>query len=231
MVRLKQVGKQFSGDWIFKNLSLEISKGSRVSLMGPSGSGKSVLLKMIAGVFPPDSGQLDVEATRVAMVFQQSALFDSLSVSENLEFSVRECLGDVTRERRSRILSLLENVGLAKFRDHSPSELSGGMQKRLGIARAVAIEPDLLICDEPTAGLDPVTSKQIAELILDYQKESGCTLISVSNETRRAIQLGEKIAFLGVGELLLTDSSTELAHHKDARIKNFVQGIARAAKQ
>jgi phospholipid/cholesterol/gamma-HCH transport system ATP-binding protein len=152
------------------------------------------------------------------MLFQKNALFDSLSVLENLLYPLKEALGEVGAQAKERSLDLLHSVGLSEMRDLFPNELSGGMQKRLGIARALVVRPEVLICDEPTAGLDPITSRKIADLLVESRKKENFTLISVTNEPRRALELGDRVAVFVEGRLQFSG--------QDPRVERFLRGEA-----
>lgn len=197
----KNLGISFEGKWIFRGLSFQIMKGESAALIGPSGHGKSVLLKIISGLLPASEGSVRLGTEDVGMLFQRNALFDSFSVEENLLFPLRERKKIVGEKAKHAAHSLLDAVGLLHAKDLNPSEISGGMQKRLGIARALIVEPELALYDEPTAGLDPVTSRGVAELILNLKKERGMTLLSVTNDMQRARQLGNRIFYLTSGVL------------------------------
>lgn len=227
-INLEDVGKQFSGKWIFRDLTFSVSRGESVVLIGPSGSGKSVLLKIIAGLLKADAGSVHLESTNIGMLFQKNALFDSLSVVDNLLFPLRERLGITGVEARDRATSLLRAVNLPGTESLFPNELSGGMQKRLGIARALIVEPDILLYDEPTAGLDPITSRLIADMIGDLRKKRGTTLVTVTNDIQRAYQLGDQIFLLNRGELILGGTPEQTRATRIPKLKFFISGgIAR----
>ncbi len=225
MITIRNAGKQFQGRWIFRNLSLEIEAGDSVVLIGPSGGGKSVLLKTIAGLLSPDEGSIQVSSKNVGMLFQKNALFDSLTVEENLLFPLREIkkmTGQPAQEKASRFLS---QVGLAGCEKLFPDEISGGMQKRLGIARALIVEPEVILYDEPTAGLDPITSKTIAELIRKLMKETRSTLLTVTNDMQRAYQIGNQIFLLANGKLTAGGTPHEVQSTDHPEIRQFIYGL------
>lgn len=224
MISVKAAGMRFSDQWLFRGVEFEIPRGSSLALVGPSGSGKSVLLKLVAGLLSPEEGEIRVDSSNVGMLFQKNALFDSLSVEENLQFPLREVLGITGREAVRRSHALLEQVGLSGTESQYPSSLSGGMQKRLGIARALIVEPEILLYDEPTAGLDPITSKKIAELIRSFQKERGTTLLVVTNDMQRAYQLGDRIALLAQGSLCLGGTPADVKQTRDPALRQFIYG-------
>lgn len=224
MINLQQVGKRFSGKWIFRDLTLSVSRGESIVLIGPSGSGKSALLKIIAGLLRADSGSVRTESTDIGMLFQKNALFDSLSVADNLLFPLRERLSVRGREAQERASNLLRAVNLSGSEALFPDELSGGMQKRLGIARALIVEPEILLYDEPTAGLDPITSRTIADLIRDLRIKKGTTLVTVTNDIRRAYQLGDRIFMLAHGELLPGGTPEQLRATQNSELRHFISG-------
>jgi phospholipid/cholesterol/gamma-HCH transport system ATP-binding protein len=225
MIRLQNVGKKFEGRWIFRNVSLEIRDKESVSLIGPSGAGKSVLLKVISGLIAPDEGTIELGSENVGMLFQKNALFDSFTVIENLLFPLKERLG-IEGEEAVKIAShFLNEVGLKGNEDLFPDEISGGMQKRLGIARALVVRPQIILYDEPTAGLDPITSRKIADLIRFLRKEVGSTLLTVTNDMQRAYQIGDRVALLAKGELIEGGTSEEIQKTEHPLIRQFIYGL------
>lgn len=225
MIRLRGVGKQFSGQWIFRELSLEVKRLESVALVGPSGGGKSTLLKMVAGLLPCDAGTIEVGTENVGMLFQKNALFDSFTVEENLLFPLKERKGIVGAEARKRSAHFLEAVGLAGNENLFPDEISGGMQKRLGIARALIVEPEVILYDEPTAGLDPITSRKIADLIRQLRKEVGSTLLTVTNDMQRAYQIGDRICVLAQGKIVEGGTPEQIQATTDPAIRQFIYGL------
>lgn len=186
LIELNNLGISFGGERLLSGISLALAKGEVFVLVGPSGQGKSVLLKMMAGILEPTEGEVLVEDKnlyttsfserteimhRMGMLFQKNALFDSLTCADNIAFPLREVSRMSEIEITKRIDYFLEEVGIPHARNLFPDEISGGMQKRLGIARALALDPEIIFYDDPTAGLDPITSKRIIELIIRLQKE------------------------------------------------------------
>lgn len=224
MIQLKDVGKSFSGKWIFRDLSFSVSRGESVALIGPSGSGKSVLLKIIAGLLSADTGSVEVQSSNIGMLFQKNALFDSVSVAENIAFPLREKTQLSALEIETKVAYFLEQVGLSHARDLFPDEISGGMQKRLGIARALALAPPIVLYDDPTAGLDPITSRRIVDLILRLRAEQHSTVIAVTNDMARAYQMADRIAMVVQGEVIITGNKSETMNHRDPRVAQFVRG-------
>jgi phospholipid/cholesterol/gamma-HCH transport system ATP-binding protein len=236
LIKLKGVGKQYEDRWIFRDVSLTVALRESVVVMGPSGSGKSVLLKTIAGLLLAQEGQIQLGSENIGMLFQKNALFDSLTVEENLLFPLNERKQlSRTQNKKFPILTqsaalerarhFLKEVGLEGCESLYPDEISGGMQKRLGIARALIVEPEIILYDEPTAGLDPITSKIIAELIMKLRKEVGSTLLTVTNDVQRAYQLGDRICLLAQGKLTIGGSPLQIAHSTSPEMKQFIYGL------
>ena len=225
MITLTGVGKSFDGRWIFRGADLRVPRGGSAAIVGPSGSGKTVLLKTIAGLHAPDEGTVKVDSREVGMLFQRNALFNSLSVLENLLFPLRERKGVDGPEALDLARRHLEWVGLAGTEERSPDELSGGMQKRLGIARALIVEPEVVLYDDPTAGLDPITSRLIAELIRSLQSRQGTTVVAVTNDMHRAYQLGDRIYLMAQGRLVPGGTADEVKATRDPALRQFVNGL------
>jgi phospholipid/cholesterol/gamma-HCH transport system ATP-binding protein len=225
MIDIQGAGKAFDGKWIFRGLTLRVAERESVSLVGPSGGGKSVLLKMVASLLPCDEGSIRVGSRNVGMLFQKNALFDSFTVAENLMFPLKERKGIVGAEARRRTEGFLEAVGLAHAAGLYPDEISGGMQKRLGIARALIVEPEVILYDEPTAGLDPITSRTIADLIRGLRAKSGSTLLTVTNDMQRAYQIGDRVCVLAQGRLLEGGTPQEIQSSSDPLIRQFIYGL------
>jgi phospholipid/cholesterol/gamma-HCH transport system ATP-binding protein len=225
MIRLENLGKRFDDKWVFREACLTVASQESVALIGPSGGGKSILLKIVAGLLEADEGDIALGSRNVGMLFQKNALFDSLTVEENLLFPLKERKGITGAKARERARELLEAVGLGGNESRYPEEISGGMQKRLGIARALIVEPEIILYDEPTAGLDPVTSRTIAELIRTLKARAGSTLLTVTNDMQRAYQLGDRICFLARGRLTVAGSPHQVKHTPDPAIRQFIFGL------
>lgn len=224
MIQIHGLGKRFDDAWVFRKVELSVADGESVALIGPSGGGKSVLLKTVSGLLSPDEGSVTLGSEDIGMLFQKNALFDSLTVEENLTFPLRERKGVTGAPASKRASEMLAAVGLAGTEALYPDELSGGMQKRLGIARALIVEPKILLYDEPTAGLDPITSRTIADLVRETRAQTKSTLLVVTNDMQRAYQLGDRIALLAQGELIMGGGPKEIQASKDARIQQFIYG-------
>lgn len=240
IIQLKQVSLSFEGLEVLKNFDLSLHQGDSLVLVGPSGSGKSTLLKLMAGLLAPDSGQVlyrgkDLSTlskkdqlmhlSEVGMLFQQNALFDSMTVYENLFFVLAEVEGTPSAQKKHKeIVDLLGEVGLDHVLDHYPSEISGGMQKRLGIARALCLKPRLVFYDDPTAGLDPITSRKIVNMILELKKKWGATIVTVTNDMMRAYQLAGTIMVCLPGEFIATGPVEKTKENSDPRVQQFING-------
>ncbi len=240
MIRVRGVSKAFEGRTVLREARLEVPPGGAYVVLGQSGIGKSVLLKIIAGLLRPDEGAVKLGSRDVGMLFQKNALFDSMTAFENLEFPLRERSKLSAADRRARIAQYLEWVELAGAEERFPDELSGGMQKRLGIARALIVQPAIILYDEPTAGLDPITSRLIADLILRLRREMRSTVVAVTSDVKRAFQLADRIGLLvpaakdgardgagGAGATLLDGGTPEeVAASREPRMRQFLDGAA-----
>ncbi len=224
-VELSQVAKDFDGQVVFSDISLRAEPGESIVILGPSGAGKSVLLKIIAGLLEPSAGSVTRGTRDMGMLFQKNALFDSLTVLENLLFPLKERRGETGRKALEKSRAFLKAVGLESSEAQYPDEISGGMQKRLGIARALIVEPELILYDEPTAGLDPITSRTIADLIIKLNKERGCTAITVTSDVQRAYQLGQRIFLLAPGQWIEGGNPQQVKNTSDPALKQFIFGL------
>jgi len=226
MIRLENIRKSFDGLKLLRGLDFGVGDGESVALMGSSGSGKTVLLKIITGLVPPDSGAVRVggrELTRasrrvlyeirenIGMIFQGDALFDFMTVRENIGFALKSMAGMTREEISRRVREAMDQVELGAVEELYPSQLSGGMRKRVGIARAIVARPRLLLADEPTAGLDPATSRRIARLLRRIIEDSRMSCVVVSNSLEVTKTVTEKVAFLHGGEIAAMVGHDELA--------------------
>lgn len=236
-VRLDRVTKAFGSRRVLDEVSFDVCAGSGVVILGRSGTGKSVTLKHIIGLMRPDRGRVFVgddeisalagaELSRVrkeiGFLFQSAALFDSLSVGENVAFPLRRHtdLGDA--EIRNRATEKLQSVGLEREYDKMPADLSGGMRKRAGLARALALDPAILLVDEPSAGLDPITADEIDALLLDLKERTGTTLIVVTHNIPSARRLGDRLLMLHAGRIVAQGTPTELEQSDDETVRAFM---------
>jgi len=214
MIKIRDLCKQFGKHRVLNNLSLDIQKGETLVILGRSGTGKSVLLKHIIGILAPDSGTIvnETPSIQMGMLFQGAALFDSMTVGENAAFFLNEH-GDLERgekfapdEIESKVTSALGMVGLAGTEHKMPSELSGGMRKRAALARLIVYAPKVLLYDEPTTGLDPITAMQINELIVKTQGELQATSIVVTHDILSALYVADRLALMDEGKIAYIDT-------------------------
>lgn len=239
VIEAKNVQVAFDNQIILQNIELVVESNQSLVVVGPSGHGKTVLLKTLAGLIKPTQGQVLVYEKdwsqmnrsekleilkKIGMLFQKNALFDSLSCSENIAFPLRESGISSEREISSIVEFYLNAVGILHAKNLFPDEISGGMQKRLGIARALALKPELIFYDDPTAGLDPITSKKIIELILDLKNKNNSTVVTITNDMNRAYQMADKIAMVYNQELIITGNESETKAHKHPAVKQFIRG-------
>jgi phospholipid/cholesterol/gamma-HCH transport system ATP-binding protein len=233
---LRDVRKSFGTQHVLDGISLEVVRGETLAVLGRSGTGKSVLLKLIIGLENPDAGSIcisgeeiaglglsDMNRLRIKMgfLFQHAALYDSLTVAQNVAFPLERHTKMPESERGDRVKELLSSVGMENDLDKMPSDISGGMQKRVGLARALALQPELLLLDEPTAGLDPITSGEIDVLILKLQKEHALTSIVVTHDLHSARAIANRLVLLHQGKVAKEGSFEELAESNDVFVREF----------
>jgi phospholipid/cholesterol/gamma-HCH transport system ATP-binding protein len=238
-VRLTDVHKRYGRRGVLDGVSLELARGARLGVIGPAAAGKSVLCKLICGLEAPDRGTIEVLGRsvvgkreselgalrrRIGMLFQNHALFDSLSVERNVAFPLEQRGGIDPSAIAARVAERLRAVGLAGSERKLTQELSGGMKKRVGIARATIADPELVIYDEPTAGLDPVTTQKIYDLLIADQLRTGAAVLAVSSDTTALAQLVDEIAFLYRGEVLYRGPARTIADAPDPVVRQFVRG-------
>jgi len=237
-IKVESVSKRFGRIELLKNINLEVPEGETVALMGPSGSGKSVLLKIITGLIPPDEGDVLIEGKSViktkgraldrirehiGLIFQGNALFDSLNVGENVAFALRSMRGIKPEEITRRVREALNMVKLGAIESKLISELSGGMKKRVGIARALIAQPRVLLTDDPTAGLDPATASAITKLLQYIISTFRSTGIIVTNAIETAHQLGNRIAFLYEGSIIEQGTLEQLKASPHEHVRKFIE--------
>jgi phospholipid/cholesterol/gamma-HCH transport system ATP-binding protein len=236
-VELQHVSKAFDGRRLLDDVSFTVPAGGSVCILGRSGAGKSVMLRHIVGLVRPDAGRIFVHGEDITaldsrglarvrrgigFLFQYSALFDSITVGANVEFPLRRHTKLPEREIRARARELLAQVGLEREYDKMPAELSGGMRKRAGLARALALEPPLLLADEPSAGLDPVTANEIDALLVTLRRRLGTTLVVVTHNIPSARVLGDELIFLHEGRVLARGSPSELNRSTVPIVRQFM---------
>lgn len=236
-IRLEHVTKHFGSRVVLSDVSLSVESGAAFCLLGRSGTGKSVTLRHIVGLVQPDSGHVFVEGQdvtelspkelsavrkRMGFLFQNAALFDSMSVGENVAFPLRRHTRLAEAEIRERVRAKLAAVGLEQEVEKMPSELSGGMRKRVGLARAMALDPSILLVDEPGAGLDPITTREIDDLLV-AQKAAGVTLVMVTHNIPSARLVGDELALLHEGRIVARGSAAALDDSDQPLVKAFMR--------
>jgi phospholipid/cholesterol/gamma-HCH transport system ATP-binding protein len=243
----KGVSKRFDGSAVLDGLDLSVAPGRSLVIIGGSGQGKSVTIKTALGLMRPDAGKIELDGkdtvnlserarrklfSRVGMLFQGAALFDSLTIWENVAFRLINADGVHRKEAKKRAIEALDQVRLAPdVADRFPSELSGGMQKRSGLARAIVAQPEILFFDEPTTGLDPITAAAINELISNQVRRLGSTAVSITHDLASAQTIGDEIAMLHNGRIIWRGSAAELRTTENPYVRQFVEGRAEAYDQ
>jgi len=239
VVAVENVYKSFDSYKVLNGISLSVNRGETLAVLGRSGTGKSVLLRLIIGLDRPDSGAIRIHGQAIAglaldrmgeirkkmgFLFQQAALYDSLTVRENVAFPLEHHRRDMSKsERADRVRQLLVEVGLDGGIDRMPSDISGGMQKRVGLARALALEPEILLLDEPTAGLDPISSGEIDQLILKLQRERRMASIVVTHDLHSAKTIASRLALLHEGDVVIEGTFEDLQQSDIVFVKEFLQ--------
>jgi phospholipid/cholesterol/gamma-HCH transport system ATP-binding protein len=240
-IRLDRVSKAFGAFRVLDDVTLGIPSGRATVVLGRSGTGKSVMLRHIVGLLQPDAGHVfvgdeDITALspsalsavrqRIGFLFQNAALFDSITVAENVAFPLRRHSTLSDGEIRARALAKLASVGLARAAESMPGSLSGGMRKRAGLARAMALDPAILLVDEPSAGLDPVTSEEIDDLLVALKQERGTTLIVVTHNIPSARRIADTMLFLHEGRVLARGTAADLERSEHELVRKFMQSEA-----
>jgi phospholipid/cholesterol/gamma-HCH transport system ATP-binding protein len=239
VVEMQHLKKSFGTNYVLRDINLVIHKGENLVILGQSGTGKSVLIKCIVGLVDLDEGTLlilgrntselnDKELVeirkKIGFLFQGSALYDSMTVRDNLEFPLRRQRRSISKvEMDSLVKEALQNVGLAEAIDKTPSELSGGMRKRLGLARTLILKPEIMLYDEPTAGLDPITSREISNLILEVQHTYDTSSITITHDIECAKRTANRIIVIKDGMCVAEGSYTDLENSADAWIRSFFE--------
>jgi phospholipid/cholesterol/gamma-HCH transport system ATP-binding protein len=241
IIELEKISKSFGEYTVLDELDLVLEKDKVNIIIGRSGGGKSVLIKHIIGLLKPDSGRVLVQGQdivpmkeremagvrrRFGMLFQEAALFDSFTVEENVAFPLREHTRKSLREIKEIVEIKLASVGLSGMGSKMPSELSGGMRKRVGLARALAMDPQIVLFDEPTSGLDPVMSATINELILRTQREFGATCVVISHDIVATMKIADRIYMLYNGKIIAQGTPDEIRHKDDPVVRQFIRGEA-----
>lgn len=234
LISIDKVGVRFGNKEVLRNISLEVAEGELVAIMGSSGGGKTTLLRCISGLLKPTSGKVIVDGInvqeepeearrRMGMVFQSAALFDFMDVESNVMFGIGRQKKVAKPEQMKTAHEALHRVGLDGNEKKMPAELSGGMKKRVGIARALALNPRVMLYDEPTTGLDPITTYTIDRLMVDLRAKLKMTSLIVSHDVSSVFRTADRIAFLHQGELIFIGNPEEFAASKDQNIRELVE--------
>ena len=237
VIEINNLKKSFDKQEVLKNVSLKLNDGENLVVLGKSGSGKSVLIKCIVGLLKSDGGTINVfeknvntinrkELTelrqKIGFLFQSGALYDSMSVKQNLEFPLRRIKKNLTeREIQDKIIEVLENVGLADALHKMPSQLSGGMRKRISLARTIVVDPKIMLYDEPTTGLDPITSDEISTLINEVQEKYKTSSIIITHDIKCALSTANRIVMLKDGEVYFEGKIADFQHSTNPFIRSF----------
>jgi phospholipid/cholesterol/gamma-HCH transport system ATP-binding protein len=240
-VVVKELRKAFGEQQVLKGIDLAVNKGEILAVLGKSGTGKSVLLRLLIGLEKPDAGsicirgqettnlqmeQLNEMRLKVGFLFQEGALYDSLTIAENVAFPLRRHTKMSDSERQEKVHTLLNSVGLDKDLEKMPAGISGGMRKRVGLARALALDPEILLFDEPTAGLDPITAAEIGKLIQKQREERNVTSIVVTHDMHAAHHFSDRLVMLKEGNILLTGTFEDFQKSKDPFVAQFLSDAA-----
>jgi phospholipid/cholesterol/gamma-HCH transport system ATP-binding protein len=241
IIELQEIHKSFGRQHVLRGLSLNIPRGRTTVIIGRSGGGKSVILKHMIGLIRPDQGRVLVDShdlnvmddrqlnevrRRFGMLFQDAALFDSMNVGENVAFPLKEHTSLSKEQVEDTVEEKLHMVGLSDIEHKMPSELSGGMRKRVGLARAIALEPEIILYDEPTTGLDPPLADAINRLIVDTQETLGVTGVVISHDIEGAFQVGHEIAMLFEGKIIAHGTPEDIKTSQDPVVQQFIHGKA-----
>lgn len=238
-IAVDNLHKAFGSQTVLNGVTLTVNRGETVAVLGRSGTGKSVLLRIIIGLEKPDSGSIRIHGEDIAglsldglgkirktmgFLFQHGALYDSLTVAQNVAFPLEHHKKNMSgSERDDRVHQLLEEVGMDGHSEKMPSDISGGMQKRVGLARALALAPSILLLDEPTAGLDPISSAEIGELVLKLQDEHHMASIVVTHEMHSAKTIADRLFLLDKGQVVIAGTFKELQHSDNAFVMEFLK--------
>ena len=239
VISLRQLNITFGTHTVLDNIDLDVYKGETLAVLGPSGTGKSTVLRSMIGLLEPDGGQIFIQGEDVSgldedgwnrlrmkmgMVFQYSALFDFLTVGENVAFGLRQHTDKSDEEIQGIVTQMLDLVGLPGTQDLYPAELSGGMKKRVGLARAIAVNPEIVLYDEPTAGLDPIMSRNISRLIKKTQEQLHVTSVLVTHDMQSAFYAADRVAMLYEGHIVAIGTAEEMKNSTNPIVKAFIEG-------
>jgi phospholipid/cholesterol/gamma-HCH transport system ATP-binding protein len=236
-IQVKALHKSFGAQKVLNGIDLEVMQGETLVILGRSGTGKSVLLKLLIGLQQPDSGSIRIQGQevtgllmdqlneirkKIGFLFQSAALYDSLTVEDNVAFPLKRHSKMSESDRKNRVRELLTSVGMKEDFKKMPDEISGGMQKRVGLARALALSPEIILFDEPTAGLDPITSAEIADLILKLQKEHQVASVVVTHDVHTAEAISDRVALMRDGNILVQGTFKDLQKSRDNFVTEFL---------
>lgn len=237
VIEINNLKKSFGKQEVLKDINLQLKNGENLVVLGKSGTGKSVLIKLIVGLLPTDSGEINVFGQnvldidkktladirkKIGFLFQSGALYDSMTVQQNLEFPLRRIKKELNeKEINEKVLEVLENVGLADALLKMPSQLSGGMRKRISLARTIIVDPQIMLYDEPTTGLDPVTSDEISVLINEVKKKYKTSSIIITHDIKCALSTADRIVMLSDGTIYKDGTPEEFTSSQDELIKSF----------
>ena len=239
VISLRQLNITFGTHTVLDNIDLDVYKGETLAVLGPSGTGKSTVLRSMIGLLEPNGGQIFIQGEDVSgldedgwnrlrmkmgMVFQYSALFDFLTVGENVAFGLRQHTDKSNEEIQGIVTQMLDLVGLPGTQDLYPAELSGGMKKRVGLARAIAVNPEIVLYDEPTAGLDPIMSRNISRLIKKTQERLHVTSVLVTHDMQSAFYAADRVAMLYEGHIVAIGTAEEMKNSTNPIVKAFIEG-------
>lgn len=239
VISLRQLNITFGTHTVLDNIDLDVYKGETLAVLGPSGTGKSTVLRSMIGLLEPNGGQIFIQGEDVSgldedgwnrlrmkmgMVFQYSALFDFLTVGENVAFGLRQHTDKSNEEIQGIVTQMLDLVGLPGTQDLYPAELSGGMKKRVGLARAIAVNPEIVLYDEPTAGLDPIMSRNISRLIKKTQEQLHVTSVLVTHDMQSAFYAADRVAILYEGHIVAIGTAEEMKNSTNPIVKAFIEG-------
>lgn len=239
VISLRQLNITFGTHTVLDNIDLDVYKGETLAVLGPSGTGKSTVLRSMIGLLEPNGGQIFIQGEDVSgldedgwnrlrmkmgMVFQYSALFDFLTVGENVAFGLRQHTDKSNEEIQGIVTQMLDLVGLPGTQDLYPAELSGGMKKRVGLARAIAVNPEIVLYDEPTAGLDPIMSRNISRLIKKTQEQLRVTSVLVTHDMQSAFYAADRVAMLYEGHIVAIGTAEEMKNSTNPIVKAFIEG-------
>lgn len=239
VISLRQLNITFGTHTVLDNIDLDVYKGETLAVLGPSGTGKSTVLRSMIGLLEPNGGKIFIQGEDVSgldedgwnrlrmkmgMVFQYSALFDFLTVGENVAFGLRQHTYKSNEEIQGIVTQMLDLVGLPGTQDLYPAELSGGMKKRVGLARAIAVNPEIVLYDEPTAGLDPIMSRNISRLIKKTQEQLHVTSVLVTHDMQSAFYAADRVAMLYEGHIVAIGTAEEMKNSTNPIVKAFIEG-------